>query len=318
MTQARSTQASRRPTIRDVADLAGVSTATVSYVLNGTAGQTITPSTRERVRRAADSVGYVPHRIARALREGRSPVVLLNVGAMIGGSTAATFVEGMTAELRRHGHTLLVTSAPRGISADVIDAVAPRATLDLTVVTMGAEDDDVVSGVAEGDHAGFAFHTVAQLRHLAARGHRRIAFVLPDEQSAFTRTRLAHARRAAHELGLRPPVTAEIAPAVDRGQRADAVRNLTDAGDVTAVAAYSDDIALAVLDGMAALGLRAPEDLAVIGFDEGTTGHLWSPSLTTVRIDGVAYGQRAARVVLGLPVAEWDRPPSHVVVRKST
>ena len=69
MVQSPSGQAARRPTIRDVARLAGVSTATVSYVLNGTPGQTITASTRERVRRAADSVGYVPHRIARALRE---------------------------------------------------------------------------------------------------------------------------------------------------------------------------------------------------------------------------------------------------------
>lgn len=295
-----------------------MSTATVSYVLNGTAGQTITPATRERVRRAADSVCYVPHRIARALREGRSPVVVLNVGSMIGGSTVATLVEGMTDELRRHGYTLLVTSEPRGISTEVIDAVAPRATLDLTVVTMGEADEDFVSGVAAGDHAGFAFHTVAQLRHLAERGHRRIAFVVPDERSHFTRTRTAHARRAAHELGLAPLELVELSLDADREGRADAARNLAAAGDVTAAAAYSDDVALAVLDGMSPLGLRAPHDLAVIGFDEGTTGHLWSPSLTTVRIDGAAYGRRAARVVLGLPVGEWDRAPSQVVVREST
>lgn len=306
----------RRPTIRDVAELAGVSTATVSYVLNGTPGQTITPSTRERVRRAADSVGYVPHRIARALREGRSPVVVVNVGTMIGGSTAAPLVEGMAAELRRHGHTLLVTAEPSGISAEVIGAVAPRATLDLAVVTMGEEDDDVVSGVAAGDHAGFAFHTVTQLRYLAERGHRRIAFVGPAEQSPFTRARLAHARRAAHELGLPPLEDATIATDADAEERAEAVRHLTETG-VTAVAAFSDDVALAVLAGMATLGLRAPHDLAVIGFDEGTAGHLWSPSLTTVRIDGAAYGRRAARVVLGLPVDEWDRAPSQVVVRES-
>ena len=317
MAQPHSGRASRRPTIRDVAELAGVSTATVSYVLNGTPGQTITPSTRERVRRAADSLGYVPHRIARALREGRSPVVVLNVGTMIGGSNVAAFVQGMTAELRRHGHTLLVTSEPHGISAEVIDAVAPRATLDLTVVTMGGEEDDVVSGVAAGDHAGFAFHTVTQLRHLAETGHRRIAFVGPVEQTAFTRARLAHAHHAAHELGLPRLEIATIATTAETGERTEAVRQLAQSGEVTAVAAYSDDVALAVLAGMAVLGLRAPRDLAVIGFDEEAAGHLWSPPLTTVRIDGAAYGHRAARVVLGLPVAEWDRAPSQVVVRES-
>lgn len=310
--------APRRPTIRDVAALAGVSTATVSYVLNGTVGQTITPSTRERVRRAADTVGYVPHRIARALRGGRSPVVLLNVGTMIGGSTVATLVEGMTAELRRHGHTLLVTTEPRGISAEVIDAVAPRATLDLTVVTTGGEEDDVVSGVVRGDHVGFAFHTVAQLRHLTERGHTRIAYVGPAEEAPFALTRLAHARSAAHELGLPPLELAVMPTSTDASSRADVVRQLTGRADVTAVAAYDDDVALAVLDGMATLGLRAPRDLAVIGFDEATIGHLWRPSLTTVRIDGAAYGRRAAHVVLGTPAPEWDGPPSQVVVREST
>ncbi|QDB79579.1 LacI family transcriptional regulator [Georgenia wutianyii] len=306
----------RRPTIRDVADLAGVSTATVSYVLNGTAGQTITPSTRERVRRAADSVGYVPHRIARALREGRSPVVLLNVGAMIGGSTVATLVEGMSAELRRHGHSLLVTAEPGGIIADVIDAVAPRATLDLTVVTTGGEEDDVVSGVAAGDHAGFAFHTLAQLRHLVERGHRRIAFVGPAEDVPFARTRRAHARSAARQLGLPPLVETVIGG--DEARRAETVERLVREEGVSAVAAHSDDVALAVLAGMATLGLRAPQDLAVIGFDEDAAARLWRPSLTTVRIDGAAYGRRAARVVLGLPVPEWDSAPSQVVLGEST
>lgn len=65
------------------------------------------------------------------------------------------------------------------------------------------------------------------------------------------------------------------------------------------------------------MGLRAPQDLAVIGFDQGAAGRLWRPSLTTVRIDGAAYGRRAARVVLGLPVDEWESAPSEVVVRES-
>src|SRR5690554_5547715 len=84
-----------RPRLRDVAAAAGVSTATVSYVLNGTPGQSIRPQTQERVRRAADALGYVPHRVARTLREGRSRIVLLNVGDLLG-SSMTSVIRGMT------------------------------------------------------------------------------------------------------------------------------------------------------------------------------------------------------------------------------
>src|SRR4051794_15670343 len=82
-------------TIRDVAGAAGVSVATVSYVLNNTAGQTITERTRDRVRTAADALGYVPHSVARALREGMSRIVLLKVGDMLGGRSLNRFIVGM-------------------------------------------------------------------------------------------------------------------------------------------------------------------------------------------------------------------------------
>jgi len=306
-----------RPRLRDVAAAAGVSTATVSYVLNGTPGQSIRPQTQERVRRAADALGYVPHRVARTLREGRSRIVLLNVGDLLG-SSMTSVIRGMTEELRQHGYTLLVTTDEPGFSPELTSAVAPRAALDLTVVTTGDEDDDAVSGVVAGYHAGFAYHSITQLRHLAEQGHDRVAFAAPaGARAPLARTRLDHARRAARELGLTPLVAAEVSTAAGDPHRVEAIRRLVEDDRVSAVAAYDDDVALAALTAAAELGYRVPEDLAVIGFDEGRYGHLWKPALTTVRIDAASYGRRAARLVLGMPAPEWTHPPSEVVVRES-
>jgi hypothetical protein len=87
--------------------------------------------------------------------------------------------------------------------------------------------------------------------------------------------------------------------------------------DVTAVLAYNDDLALVTLAAMRRLGLRAPDDLAVIGFDDTPHGALFSPALTTVHIDAEAIGRSAARTALGLPTADTASEPARVIVRES-
>lgn len=87
--------------------------------------------------------------------------------------------------------------------------------------------------------------------------------------------------------------------------------------EVTALAAYNDDLALVTLAAMRHIGLRAPEDLAVIGFDDTPHGALFSPALTTVHIDAEALGRIAARNALGLPAADATPEPARVIVRQS-
>jgi DNA-binding LacI/PurR family transcriptional regulator len=86
---------------------------------------------------------------------------------------------------------------------------------------------------------------------------------------------------------------------------------------VTAVLAYNDDLALVTLAAMRNLGLRAPEDLAVVGFDDTPHGALFSPALTTVHIDAEAIGRIAARSALGLPAPDTTPEPARVIVRQS-
>lgn len=312
----------RRVTIRDVAQAASVSTATVSYVLNDTPGQTLTEATRRRVREAATSLGYAPHGVARALREGQSRIVLLIVPPVRGGRGLESFEAGMSEELRTLGHSLLVTTAPDGSEAglplEAIQAISPRATVRLADFLAVSAAQDPVLGAVDGRLAGLEFHTRTQLQHLAERGHRTIAFALPAHPDRFADERLAHVEDAASALDLDPVQLLRLDMGEDAQARRDAVRTLVESTSVTAVAAYSDEVALGVLGAMTALHLRAPRDLAVIGFDDGDAGRVSAPALTTVRIDARGFGRRAARVALGLDPGEWIESPSEVIVRDTT
>ena len=192
----------KRATMRDVATASGVSPATVSFVLNGVANQTISPATRERVERAARDLAYVPHGIAKALREGSSRIVLLTLDPAFGGAGSEDYIRGLDAELTRHGHVLLVRHGrtTRGSLAAMVDAVSPRAVIDLAAIyTSGdptADDGGWVNGLPA--------HTAVQLRHLVSAGHTRVAMALPDDPalSRLAGVRLVSAREAAPALGL--------------------------------------------------------------------------------------------------------------------
>ena len=86
----------------------------------------------------------------------------------------------------------------------------------------------------------------------------------------------------------------------------------------TAIAAFDDEVALRVLAALADLALTAPNDLAVIGFDDSGVGAAWRPALSTVRIDGRMFGHRGARTLLGLADEDSVSPPATVIVRETT
>ncbi|MEU4688163.1 LacI family DNA-binding transcriptional regulator [Actinoplanes sp. NPDC023714] len=291
---------SARVTMRDVARASGVSQATVSFVLNDTANQTIPEATREKVRRAAAELGYVPNSIARALREGASRIVVLEVGGLPPGRSLDAFIAGMDAELAAAGHGLLVSY---GSAATAIDAVSPRAVIDLPAI----------NATPDGSMHGMAAHARVQIGHLAARGHRSIAVAVPEEGGLVFDATAGHVRAAATALDLPEPATLLVGAAETTAER---LRALLGEG-TTAVAGLDDDLAISVLAALIDLGLRAPDDLAVIGFGDTAQGALWRPRLTTVRIDAHMYGRRTARQVLGLSTADVKPAPAEVVGRDS-
>lgn len=305
--------AARRATLRDVAAASGVSPTTVSFVLNRTPGQTISAATRQRVEEAARELDYVPHGTARALREGSSRIVLLLVEDVADGGALRSFIAGMRSELEEEGCALVVhaAGAPATATDRLLAGVRPRAVLDLTLpYAPGAEGSD------GGWVDGLAAHSLTQLRHLAEQGHERIALALPPgaPRSPALEARRSTAHEAAARLGLEPLVEVRIGEDAVAAQGAVAQLTRT-SPQVTAVAGLEDDSALRTLAAMADLALTAPDDLAVIGFDESRHSALWRPALTTVRIEAETFGRRAARVSLGRDPGEWTVPPSSVVRR---
>lgn len=326
-----------RLTSADVARESGVSRTTVSYVLNGKPGVAIPEATRQRVRDAAARLGYTPSAAARTLRSGRSDLVLCVLPNWTIGPVIDTLLDHLTGELADRGLSVLVhhDRGPRPL-AELWRAVTPRAVLGLAPF---AEEDEramrqagikvVGSALDEDDHPGtFSVPQTRigqlQVEHLAGRGHRVLGYAAPsdDRLVAFADRRLAGVAAECERLGLPAPVVQAVD--LDVASAAAAVRAWR-AGDdpVTAVAAYNDEVALAVLAGLRAAGLRVPDDVAVIGVDDIPAARLAAPALTTVwqAIDAQAT-YLAAAVLAALD--ESIEPPAlpsdvlHVVAREST
>lgn len=290
---------SGRVTLSDVAKASGVSRATVSFVLNDDPRQTISAATRERVTEAAHELGYVPHGIARALREGSSRIVVLNVDRGIEGNFSRSYVRGLDEELAEHDHVLLVRhghAAPEA-TQKILDAIVPRAVLRLGEVYMRGHEQG--ESDAQDWESGFAANAALQIDFLVERGHTRIAMALPDHEFPLTQARLGFAREAARRRGL-PPLERFVVPRPREAGAAAVEAFLATHAEVTALAAFDDDIALRSLTALRDLGLRVPEDMAVIGFDDTEYGSLTTPALTTVHIDAEILGRIAARDALGI------------------
>lgn len=317
----------KRVTLRDVAAAAGVSRATAGFVLSDAPGIAISEPTRQRVRETARELGYTPHSIARALREGSSRIVVLTIDSGYEGNYERSFTRGLDEELAAHDHVLLVrhSHAAPWSQQRLLDAISPRAVLRMPdYLAPGHELDD------GGWQGGLAGNVAVQLGYLADRGHQGIAVALPDGNPPLGPVRLRFAREAADRIGL--PAPADLAVPRHRAAAADALRHFRDSHPaVTAFAAFDDDVALRVLAAARDLGVSVPGDVAVIGFDDTEYGALFTPALTTVHIDAEAHGRQAARMLLGLEggsiaavtggatgqVIVRDSVPARVIVRES-
>lgn len=311
----------RRVTATDVARAAGVSQATVSYVLNDTPGQTIPERTRERVREAMARLGYTPHAAARTLRTGRSDVVLLVVPDWPLGPSLDALFERLSDGLEDRGLSLLVrrvrasrplaatwrTVSPTAVvTLEGLDAAEVRAMEDsgVPVVAAVVRDRRSGAGMLAASHVRLG---ALQLQHLAATGHVRTGYADPHDPrvAVFRDLRLDGARTAAVDLGLPDPVVRVVPP--DVAAAADAARAWRAEG-VTAVCAYNDEVAFALLAGLRAAGLAAPGDLAVIGVDDIPLAPFASPPLTTVSADVEALADYLAAAVVRR--IEGEDPPA--------
>ncbi|MBO3089506.1 LacI family DNA-binding transcriptional regulator [Cellulomonas dongxiuzhuiae] len=324
-----------RVTSADVARESGVSRTTVSYVLNAKTGIALTEATRQRVLETAARLGYTPSAPARALRSGRSDLVLCVLPDWTIGSAIDRLLDLLATALADHGLTVLVhicrDSRPL---AELWRAVTPCAVLGLT--PFGEQDAramrqagiPVVGAALDADPQPDVFAVpqssigALQADHLVSRGRRVLAYASPqdDRVAAFADRRLAGVRAACERHGLPEPLVTAVD--LDVASASDAVRGWR-AGGVTGVAAYNDEVALAVLAGLRATGADVPGDVAVIGVDDIPAARVAAPALTTVwqAIDAQAdYLAAALLAALGLAADPPERPDDvfHVVQRAST
>jgi DNA-binding LacI/PurR family transcriptional regulator len=304
-----------RVTLRDVAEASGVAQSTVSFVLNDDPRQKISAATQERVRKAAQDLGYVPNGIARALMEGTSRTVVLTIDAGFEGNYSHRFIRGLDEELQKQGFVLLVMHG-RSSPSDrkhVSDVIAPRAVIQFADAYLSGDE---LHDSGEGWKNGMAAHVLLQFRYLAEQGHRSIALGLPDGDVPLAEVRLGFVAQATSMLDIDPVAPFRIPR--DRDQAAPALQQFTsDHPQITAVAAFDDDTALRTLTAMRDLRLRAPQDLAVIGFDQNEYAALWDPRLTTILADSEGHGRLAARRALGLDTDGVEAAAGRVIVRDS-
>lgn len=290
----------RRATSADVAQRAGVSRATVSYVLNDRQDQTIPESTRQRVRAAAHDLGYTPNAAARSLRAGRSRLVLLVNNGIPLGPAMSRIVDALTAEVAAAGLSLVLwqrtSEGPGSALSSTLAHVDPAVII--TLGTPAPAERELIeqtglpvvdTGIA-GDSPAGNLPSRLQVEHLVQRGHRRIG-VLSSAAPALARFaahRTEGTRVACRAAGLPEPVVAAV-PTGDLLSVATVTEVLagwrSGPDPVTAVCCYNDYLAVAVLAAAADLGLDVPQDLAVIGVDDEPFARATRPPLTSLASD---------------------------------
>ncbi|KUL42142.1 LacI family DNA-binding transcriptional regulator [Actinoplanes awajinensis] len=284
----------RRITSADVARRAGVSRATVSYVLNATPGQSISTATRDRVLAAAAGLGYAPSAAARTLRTGRSDVVLCLLPDWPIGNEVGNLLGNLSTALAREGLTFVAHPGSREDRpiAEIWKAITPAAVLSFTDFSDQEREAMLAAGVAlvvallgRAGRAGLHGRELEvpqqligrrQTEHLLGTGHSRLGYAYPDDPrlKIFAEPRLAGC--SGDPVVRTVPLDAALAAAAIEGWRADGV---------TGICAYNDEVALAVLAGARRLGITTPGGLAVIGVDDIPAARLAVPSLTTVTTD---------------------------------
>jgi LacI family transcriptional regulator len=323
----------RRPTLKDVAETAGVSVTTVSVVLNGRReGVRVPDATRRRVQQVAEDLGYRPNILARSLRTQQTRTI----GFISDEVTTTPFAVSMLAaaqdEAARHGYLLFVVNlgpnAPLALQEQAIEQLAQQQVGHIVYGCMyhrivdpplGLPADAVflnceASGgrhrsIVPDDRQG-AYEVVMEL---IRAGHRRIAFLDDHRHPPASPLRLEGFKAALTEGGLeyQPALHLETTPYVRGGLALSDLIDLPADQRPTAVFCYNDRIAMGAYRAARTRGLRVPDDLSIVGFDdqEYIASEL-DPPLTTVRLPHREMGRLAIQLLLDEPGALDDVPAS--------
>lgn len=307
--------------LRHVAELAGVSVATASRVMSGSS-HPVSKATRERVLSAADRLSFEPNRLARALVTARSHTVGVIVHD-ISDPYFGEIVKGLEDGIHADDYRLFVASSERD----------PEKELDYVRAFLSHQVDALIFAASSLTNPAYA-ETLTQLAHrfrtrggvtiilsdhllagprvifdnrrgvaemvgyLAGRGHRRIGYITGPDDLEVSRVRLAGFNSAAAEYGIEsgPEYVANGRFTATGGS--EAVSEITDRVDVSAVLAANDLMAIGAMRQLLASGVRVPEDVSVAGFDDIPLAEYGPVPLTTMRVPTYEIGLQGAAILL--------------------
>lgn len=337
----------QRPTINDVAREAGVSKASVSAVINHKPG--VSERTRARIQAVMERLNYRPSGAAVTRGPGRKR---RSIGLVIKEMDNPYYTEvatGALAEGRKHGYTVLVASSEGSYEAEkeAVELMREQG-VDGIIITPVLDEQADLSHLFELKRRNFPFVLLEEIRgvraslvdienteasrraveHLIEGGHTRIVHFAGPEYSMHSRERVEGVYRA---FSRSPQVFAEdaIVPAgahLEDGYRAGLAyfRGRPAEERATGVTCYNDLVAMGVMRALAELGLRVPDDVSVIGFDDLQVVDYLAVPLTSVRVPKHEMGRRAAEILVRHVEAHEVLPPTkeylagELVLRAST
>jgi len=298
-------------TIRDVAERAGVSVATVSHVLNGT--RRVAPETAARVRRAMEELGYQPNGVAQSLRKRTTYAI----GVLVSDITNpffATLVRGVEDAAIEAGYSVIVCNSDedpkkedmyiralwrRRIDGMIIaptrdgssPAIQELAKKKLPFVFVDRKAKGVEAPAVLSDNVGGAYQAT---KYLIERGHRRIGIILGIPGSTTTEERLTGYRRALEEAGI--PFLEELVAwggyRIEGGRQA-VKKFLSLSRPISAIFSTNNLMTIGVLQELLFQNIDIPEEIAVIGFDDLEWAELLCPPLTAVAQRAYEIGRQA-------------------------
>ncbi len=323
----------RRPTQREVARLAGVSQAVVSYVLNDVQTASVAPQTRQRVLEAMSELGYVPDNTARSLRSRKT----WTIAAIIPDITNPyypEFIRGIQDACRSSSYDVLAfnTDGLRDLELSSLEA-ARRSRADGVILTpFFVSEDDLLPLLHDGTpitmlgdvhiESNLPLDTIsisgedaakAVVDYLLDRGHTRIGMISGLAATATREGRVRGYQRALGEHHV--PLDEVLIRGGDFTERGgyEAMLELAQIRPLpTAVFAANDLMAMGALLACRELGIRVPADIALAGFDDIPAAKLFNPALTTLNQHAHATGHQAAEILLSRLNGSYAGPSRHV------
>ncbi|AXI00146.1 LacI family transcriptional regulator [Sporosarcina sp. PTS2304] len=301
--------------IFDVAKLANVSIATVSRVTSNKEG--VNEKTRASVIEAMDKLGYRPNTAARTLRMAKSNIIIVLM-LNIKNSFYSEYIRGLEEVARESGYFLLIgsTNGDKEKENNYLELIQDSRVDGVILTTAGIMDEKAVQKINENSPTVLTFDYVLDphipsisidnesasrkiTNHLISLGHERIAHITGHMERIQSQTRLNGYKQALsqHNLEINESLIQEGGYLFEDGYRA-ASKLLSFDQPPTAIYGGNDSLAIGALKAIHEAGLRVPEDVALVGFDDLDIAHYTTPSLTTIHQPRYEIGKRAMTLLL--------------------